>query len=73
MNTVTLELIFQTASGKTVRITLRDPIQPVNPAEVNAVMDTVIAQNIFRANNDPWVAKVGARLQDRTVTEIALG
>lgn len=72
MNTKTLELLFKTSDGRTVRITLRDPIEPVDPVTVGSVMDTILAQNIFQTSGHDWVSKAGARLQDRTVTEIAL-
>ncbi|OUM85493.1 MAG: hypothetical protein BAA01_10480 [Bacillus thermozeamaize] len=72
MNSKTLELIFRTEAGRTVRITLRDPIEPVEPAAVNNVMDTILAKNLFQTNGANWTEKVGARLQDRTVTELPL-
>lgn len=72
MNNKTLELIFRTAAGRTVRISLRDPKEPVDPAAVNNVMDTILAKNLFQTNGAGWVEKVGARLQDRTVTELPL-
>ncbi len=72
MNTKTLELIFRTAAGRTVRITLRDPIEPVDPMVVNNVMDTILAKNLFQTNGADWVEKVGARVQDRTITELPL-
>ena len=69
MNTKSLELIFRTEAGRTVRITLRDPVEPVDAAAVNQVMDTILAKNVFRTNDAAWTEKVGIRLQDRTVTE----
>ncbi|MFO7262527.1 MAG: hypothetical protein A6D91_08870 [Bacillaceae bacterium G1] len=72
MNTKTLELIFRTEGGRTVRITLRDPVEPVDPTAVNQVMDTILAKNVFQSQGERWAEKAGIRLQDRTVTEIPL-
>lgn len=72
MNTKTLELIFRTEEGRTVRITLRDPVEPLDGAAVNQVMDTILAKNVFLTNGVAWKEKAGIRLQDRTVTEIPL-
>lgn len=72
MDTVVLELIFKNAVGKTVRLSLNDPIQPVDPAAVNAAMDQMIAANIFELNGGALVSKEGARTISRGVVEIAL-
>lgn len=65
----TLDMVFKTDEGKTVRISIPDPKEPVDPAQVNAVMDLLIAKNIFVT---PLVEKVAARLMESNKTEIVL-
>jgi hypothetical protein len=65
----TLELIFKNGEGKTARFSVPEPVEPVDPSAVNAAMDLMIAKNIFVGG---LTEKVGARVIDNTVTEIAL-
>jgi hypothetical protein len=67
-----LELQFVNQQGKIVRIVLENPIEPVNASQVSAVMDTIIAANIFTSNGGDFVAKQGARLLQQEVTEVSL-
>lgn len=67
-----LELIFENMEGRTARFTLESPVEPVDPAAVAQVMDEMIARNIFVTSGGELVAKRGARLVDREVTEIML-
>ena len=60
-----IELQFLNEENRTVTISLEDPIEPVNPAAVHAAMDAVIA-------GGDLVGKKGARIVERTVTEIEL-
>ncbi|ANB59241.1 DUF2922 domain-containing protein [Anoxybacteroides amylolyticum] len=68
----TLELQFLNLQGKPVRIVIENPIDPVNAKQVSAVMDTIIAANIFTSSGGDLVTKQGARLLQRDVTEVAL-
>jgi len=68
----TLELIFTNAQGKTVRLAIPDPKQPVDPAQINATMDLIIQRNVFASNGGDLVGKAGARIVERNVTEITL-
>ena len=45
-----LELLFENEAGRVVRYSLDYPIEPVDTEAVNAVMDEIIAQNIFETN-----------------------
>lgn len=65
----TLDLVFKTDDGKTMRISIPDPKEPIDPAQVNAVMDLMIDKNIFVA---PLVEKVAAHLTESNKTEIVL-
>ncbi|MED1863873.1 DUF2922 domain-containing protein [Fictibacillus nanhaiensis] len=68
-----LELQFLNQENKTVTIRLDAPIEPVDPAAVNAAMDTVIAQNTFTSSGGNYTSKKGARIVDREVSDIDLG
>ena len=72
MNEKNLELIFKNAAGRTVRITLASPVEPVDSAAVNAAMDLILSQNVFFSTGGDYTEKVGARIVSRTVEEIQL-
>ncbi|EDL65975.1 DUF2922 domain-containing protein [Bacillus sp. SG-1] len=65
----TLELQFTTQLGKTARLSIDEPIEPVDPANVKMVMDTLIATNVFQSNSGALAAAKGARVIERNVTE----
>lgn len=68
----TLELAFENAGGKVVRLTLDNPVEPVNAQAVNHAMDTILAQNAFTSSGGDFIKKSGARIVERNVTEIPL-
>lgn len=68
-----LELKFTNFDGKTVTYSVDQPIEPVDPAAVNAAMDEIIAQNALTSSGGDVIAKKSARVVDRTVEEINLG
>lgn len=68
-----LELQFTNFEGKTATISIDDPIEPVEAAAVLAAMDAIIAANIFTSTGGDLVAKKGARVVERNVTEVDLG
>lgn len=68
----TLELHFLNAEGKTVKVNVDSPIDPVDPAALSAAMDQILVSNIFFSNGGDFVSKKGARIVERNVTEIAL-
>lgn len=47
----TLEMIFKDSGDKNVRITLVNAREDLTGAEVKAVMDSIIAENIFIPGN----------------------
>jgi hypothetical protein len=69
----TLELQFLNTAGKTVKISVDSPVEPVDQIALNAAMDQILAANIFISTDGEFVSKKGARIVDRNVTEIALG
>jgi hypothetical protein len=68
----TLELQFLNQSGKIVRLLIENPIEPVDEEAVSAVMDAIITANVFVSSGGDFVAKKGAKLLAREVTELVL-
>lgn len=67
-----LELQFKNFEGKTTTISIDDPIEPVEAANVSAAMDTIISANIFTSKGGDLVAKKGARVVERNVEDVIL-
>jgi hypothetical protein len=65
-----LEMVFRNQSGYLVIIRVIDPHPDITADEVEAVMDTIIAQNIFTSPGGDLVEKVEARITERTYTWI---
>lgn len=68
----TLELQFLNTDGKTVKLNVDSPIEPIDPAAINAAMDVILASNIFLTTGGDFVSKKGSRIVERTVTDIKL-
>ncbi|WP_338448373.1 DUF2922 domain-containing protein [Niallia oryzisoli] len=65
----TLELHFTTGLGKTSKLTIDYPKEPVDKAAVKQVMDMIIAANIFGGGNQSFVSAKEARLVEHNVTD----
>ena len=70
MAKVKLEMDFLDALNKNYRISLSDPRSDLTDTEVFAVMDQVIATNVFKSNNGDLLAKVAARVVTTNVEEM---
>ena len=68
----TLEMKFTNEEGKIVTYSLDYPIEPVDPAAVNAAMEEVITQNAFRTNGGELVAKKSARVVEQNIEDIEI-
>ncbi|MFD2044499.1 DUF2922 domain-containing protein [Ornithinibacillus salinisoli] len=68
-----LELKFENEDGKIVTYSLDNPVEPVNPTEVEAAMDEIISQNAFTSSGGNLVAKKSARVVERIVEEVEIG
>jgi hypothetical protein len=65
----TLELQFATDLGKIARLTIDNPIEPVDPAAVKLAMESIITSNAFFSSYGNLAAVNGARVVERNVTE----
>ena len=69
----TLELIFENEEGKSVKYTLDNPVEPADSVAINAAMDEIITQSVFGSSGGNLIAKKGARIVERNVTDIDIG
>ena len=69
-NTKTLEMIFATESGKEVTVAVKDPKDGLTLAEVQAVMNTIIARNIFSSTSGDLVTAKEAQIRQLAITEL---
>lgn len=72
MQKESLQLSFLTNLNKTVHLQIPNPKTPVDPVEVNAAMDAVVANDIFAFPTGRIVKKVEAKLDSAEATVIAL-
>lgn len=66
----TLQLIFATAAGGTTTISISSPRADLTSTEVEAVMQQIIAANVFTSTGGDLVDVVGARVITRETTEL---
>ncbi|WP_077214919.1 DUF2922 domain-containing protein [Bacillus dakarensis] len=64
-----LELNFTTALGKTAKLTVDQPVEPIDPAAIKTAMEAIIASNAFNSTSGDLVAVEGARVVERNVTD----
>lgn len=67
----TLELNFDGEKGP-VKVSVRNPKDPISPAEIKAAMEKMVQANIFTSSNGDVVGVHSARLVDRTTQDIEL-
>lgn len=65
----TLELLFVTEIGKTGRLSLDNPKEPINPAQVKQAMEEIISSQAFFTANGYLTSVSGARVIERNVTD----
>ena len=65
----TLELQFVTDLGKTTKLTVENPTEPIDEAAVKLAMESIIESNAFFSTNGNPVTVDGARVVERNVTE----
>lgn len=68
----TLEMQFTTEFGKTARISVDNPKEPIDEAVVKLSMEQIIASDIFTSGNGRFVAPKGAKVIERNVTDYEL-
>lgn len=66
----TLEMIFRNESGNEVMIQVANPKVDLTLAQVNAVMQDIVAKNIFSTTGGDLVQMVDAKIRVLEVTEL---
>jgi len=64
-----LSLTFNTESGKTTSLSINGVKSDITEAQVLALMDFIIAKNIFQVNTLALVRKNSAKLTQRVITK----
>ncbi|KON88192.1 hypothetical protein AF332_16190 [Sporosarcina globispora] len=67
-----LEMTFLSEMGKPTKLSVDNPIEPIDPAAVKAAMEQIITVNAFDGNGGDLVSAEGARLVERNVTDFEL-
>lgn len=68
----TLELHFLTEEGRTARVSIENPKEPIDIEAVQAAMSQIIADNVFYTDYGNFVAMKSARVIERNVTDYEL-
>jgi hypothetical protein len=68
----TLELRFGTELGKTARITIDNPKDPIDEEVVKLSMAQIIVSDIFTSGSGKFISAKGARVVDRSITDYEL-
>lgn len=69
MITERLELQFLNEAGTRATIGIADPKEDLTDEDVNDAMDLILQEDVFTSNRGDLVAKAGARIVTREVTE----
>jgi hypothetical protein len=69
----TLQLNFNTATGKKMTLTVDEPRQDLTPQSIEAAMQEIITSDVFEVNGAPLATAAGARIVERNVTELVKG
>ena len=67
----TLRMVFRNTEGRLTSINVPDPDSEVTAAEVEAVMDSIVAKNVFITTGGDITDKVRAEVVSRGVDVIA--
>ena len=68
----TLSMTFVSASGDKISISVTGVKPDLTQAETTALMDTIVAKDVFLSKGGSLTAKYAAQLTERTVTKFAV-
>ena len=70
VNKKALRMTFNNDSGKAVSFTLADPKADLTGAQVEAVMDQIVAKDIFTSSGGGLVSKKDIKITDTTTDDL---
>lgn len=70
VNKKVLRMTFNNALGKAVSITLQEPKADLTTAQIEAVMDQIIAKDIFLTSGGALVSKRDVKIVDTTTNDM---
>jgi hypothetical protein len=65
-----LRMTFNNASGSAVTITLPEPKESLTAAQIEAVMEQIIAKNIFLTSGGELISKRDVKVVDTTTDDL---
>ena len=65
-----LRMSFGTSLGGTATISLPEPKADLTAAQIEAVMDQIIAKNIFQGSTGEYTSKKDVRIIDTTTNDL---
>lgn len=68
--TKTLRMVFKNQAGTNFTLTLDNPRDDVTSAEIEAVMDQIIAANVISTSGGDLASKYDVKIIDRTVNDL---
>ncbi|MTI82656.1 MAG: DUF2922 domain-containing protein [Firmicutes bacterium] len=63
-------MTFRSQGGTSMTISLDNPRTDLTAAEVETVMDTIIAKNIFSTNGGDLASKYDVKIIDKTTNDL---
>lgn len=69
--TKTLEMVFRNENGNTVTLAVSDPKDNITRAEVETVMQNIVAKNIFTSRGGDLTQIADVRIRSRDVVALA--
>ena len=67
----TLEMVFRNESGKEVVLSIAEPKDDLTLAQVNTVMQAIVAKNVFSTKTGDLVQIVEARIRSNDMAVLA--
>ncbi len=67
----TLQMIFSNFEGRNSTVSVSDPDPAITALDVETVMDSILARNVFQTSGGDLVDKVRAQIVSRTVDTLA--
>jgi len=65
-----LQMVFRTAGGRRVTLSLDDPLETLDATTVQNAMETIVAKNIFTSSTGDLVGVIEARIVSRETVQL---